>query len=129
MIRRLRIEASIYIATEQTGTINTARLEALSVELAQLRKENPDSIDIRLLQATIAEYIGKTDEVEAELKLAIEECEEPLRAEMQLVRYYHKTKRIAEAVSVCQIACERHPEVAGPWLPLSGLYMADADYG
>ena len=128
MIRLLRIEASIYIATEQTGTINTARLEALSVELAQLRKENPDSIDIRLLQATIAEYIGKPDEVEAELKLAIEECEEPLRAEMQLVRYYHKTKRIAEAVSVCQIACERHPEVAEPWLSLSGLYMADADY-
>ena len=128
IIRLLRIEASIYIAAEQTGTINTARLEALSVELAELRKENPDRIDIRLLQATIAEYLEKPDEVEAELKLAIEECAEPLRAEMQLVRHYYKAKRMAEAVSVCQTACERHPQVAEPWLSLSGLHVANTDY-
>ena len=128
IVRLLRIEASINIAVEQAGKTNTARLEALSVELAELRKTNPGRVDIRLLQAMIAGYLGKPQEVEAELKLAIEECEQPLRAEMQLVRHYSKTKRITEAVSICQIACERHPELAEPWLSLSGLHVTNADY-
>ena len=128
IIRLLRIEASINIAAEQTGTIDTARLEALSIELAQLREGNPDRVDIRLLQAMIAEYLEKPDEVEAELKLAIEECEEPLRAEMQLVKHYYKSKRIDEAVSVCQSACQRHPQVAEPWLSLSGFHVTNGDY-
>ena len=128
VIRLLRIETGIYAAAEQTYTINTTRLEALSVELAELRKENPDRVDIRILQAMIAEYLARPEEVEAELKLAIEECKEPLMAEMQLVRYYYRTKRMADAISVCRNACERHSEVAEPWLSLSGLYVANADY-
>jgi len=127
IIRLLRIEASINIAAEQTYTINTTRLEALSIELAELRKENPERVDIRLLQAMIAGYLEKPDEVEAELKLAIEECEEPLRAEMQLVRHYSRAKRMAEAIRVCQASCERHPKFAEPWLSLSSLHMANAD--
>jgi tetratricopeptide (TPR) repeat protein len=128
IVRLLRIEASIYIAAEHTYTVNTARLEALSVELAELRKENPDRVDIRILQAVIAEYLEKPQEAEAELKLAIEECTEPLRAEMQLVRHYSRAKKMAEAIGVCQAACERHSEVAEPWLSLSSLYAANANY-
>ncbi|MFH1882702.1 MAG: tetratricopeptide repeat protein, partial [Planctomycetota bacterium] len=128
IIRLLRIEASIYLAVEQSYTINTARLEGLSTELAELRKENPDRVDIRILQAIIAVYLEKPEEAERELKLAIEECKEPLRAEMQLVRHYYRTKRMTEAVSICKTACESHSEVAEPWLSLSGLYAADADY-
>jgi len=128
IIRLLRIEASIYLAAEQSYRINTARLEGLSAELAELRKENPDRVDIRILQAIIAVYLEKPDEAERELKLAIEECKEPLRAEMQLVRHYYRTKRMTEAVSICQISCERHSEVAEPWLSLSGLRVANADY-
>jgi tetratricopeptide (TPR) repeat protein len=128
VIKLLRIEASIYLAAEQQYRINTARLEELSAELAKLRKEHPDRVDIRILQAMIAMYLKHPDEAEKELKLAIEECKEPLRAEMQLARHYYRTKRISEAISVCQTACERHSEVAEPWLSLSGLYVANADY-
>ena len=128
IIRLLRIEASIFMAAGQVGKIDTTSLEALSIELAVLRKDNPDRIDIRLLQAKIADYLGKPGQVEAELKLAIEECEEPLIAEMQLVGHYYKTKRIEEALSVCQATCERHPTVAEPRLSLSGLHVANKDY-
>jgi len=128
IIKLLRIEASIYLAAEQDYTINTARLEGLSAELAELRKENPERVDIRILQAIIAVYLEKPDEAERELKLAIEKCKEPLRAEMQLVRHYYRTKRMTEAVSICKTACERHSEVAEPWLSLSGLHVANADY-
>jgi len=128
VIRLLRIEASIYLAAEQYYRINTARLEALSAELAELREKHPERVDIRILQAIIAVYLEQPDKAEKELKLAIEECQEPLRAEMQLVRHYYRTKRMADALSVCQISCERHPEVAEPWLSLSGLYVAKADY-
>ncbi len=128
VIRLLRIEASIYLATEQRYRINTPKLETLSTELAELRKKHPDRVDIRILQAIIAVYLEQADKAERELKLAIEECKEPLRAEMQLVRHYYRTKRMTEAISVCQIACERHSEVAEPWLSLSGLHVANADY-
>jgi len=123
----LRIEAGINIAAEQTK-VNTVELQALADELAQLRTENPDRVDIRILQAIIAVYLEQPEEAEKELKLAIEECEESLKAEMQLSRFYYRTKRIAEAISTCQAACENHSEVAEPWLSLSGLYVANKDY-
>ncbi len=128
IIKLLRIEASIYLVAERGYRINTARLEELSVELAELRKKHPDRVDIRILQAIIAVYLEQPDKAERELKLAIEECKEPLRAEMQLVRHYYRTKRMTEAVSICQISCELHSELAEPWLSLSGLHVANADY-
>ena len=124
----LRIEASTYLATKQGQGINTARLEELSAELAKLRQENPDQVDIRTLQSSIATYLGQPDKAEKELKIAIEQCKEPLSAEMQLVRHYQKTKRVVEAVAVCKAACERHSEFAEPWLLLSDLYVANTDY-
>jgi len=123
----LRIEAGINIAAEQTK-VNTVELQALADELAQLRKENPDRVDIRILQAIIAVYLEQPEEAEKELKLAIEECEESLRAEMQLARFYSRMKRMPEAVSICQTACKKHSDVAEPWLSLSGLHVANADY-
>ena len=116
------------MVAERGYRIDTARLEELSAELVELRKEHPDRVDIRILQAIIAVYLEQPDKAERELKLAIEECKEPLRAEMQLVRHYYRTKRMTEAVSICQISCERHSEVAEPWLSLSGLHVANADY-
>jgi len=127
IIRLLRIEASIYLAAEQGYRIDMAKLKKLSNELADLRKENPDRIDVRILQAIIAIYRDQPDVAEKELKLAIKECTEPLRAEMQLVRHYYRTKKMDEALDVCKTACKRHPEVAEPWLSLSGLYVAGAD--
>lgn len=128
VLRLLRIEASIYVAAEQRQ-VDTARLRDLSSELAALRVDHPDRVDIRILQAIIAVYLEQPEKTESELKLAIEECQEPLRAEMQLVRHYYRTKRMTEAISVCQAACERHPELAEPWLSLSGLYVASRDNG
>jgi len=128
IIRLLRIEASIYLAAEQSYTVNKKQLDKLSAELATLRQEHPERVDIRILQAIIAVYLEQPEVAERELKLAIEQCSEPLRAEMQLVRHYYRTKRPDEAMQVCKAACERHPTVAEPWLSLSGLYVARGDY-
>ena len=128
VIRLLRIESSIHLATGQPDKVNTTRLASLSAELRELRKDHPERVDIRILQAMIAVYLEQDETAEKELKLAIVECEEPLRAEMQLVRHYYRTKRIKEAISLCQAACKRHSEVAEPWLSQSGLHVAGADY-
>ena len=130
VLKLLRIEASINI-TAQQQEITTAKRQALADEaneLAQLRKEHSDSVDIRILQAIIAMYLEEPDKAKRELKMAIEECEEPLRAEMQLVRHNYRTKRMPEAINVCKTACKRHSEVAEPWLTLSSLYVANKDY-
>ena len=124
VIQLIRIEASIYRAVERRRGINKERLTALAKELVTLRAEHPDRVDIRILQAIIAIYREQPDVAEKELKLAIKECSEPLRAEMQLVRHYYRTKRIPEAIKVGREACKRHPEVAEPWLALSGLHVA-----
>jgi tetratricopeptide (TPR) repeat protein len=123
----LRIEASLSLAVGQPGP-NAGGLEQLSAELAQLRQEHPDRADIRTLQAVIAESLKQPERAEAELKLAINECKEPLRAQMQLVNHYYRAKRLPEAVSCCETARKEHPEAAEPWLTLSDLYAADADY-
>ncbi len=127
VIRLLRIEASVYVVAEGEE-VDEEKLKSLAAELSSLRKEHPERVDIRILQAMVAINRNLQDEAEKELKLAIEECDEPLRAEMQLVRLYYRTDRMAEAVKVCLDACKRHPEVAEPWLSLSGLRVASADY-
>jgi len=113
VIKLLRIEASIHLSAERTYTVDATKLDALSNELADLREKHPDRVDIRILQAIIATYLEQPEKAEAELKLAIEECQEPLRAEMQLVRHYFRNKRMTEAMSVCKAACERHRPSCG----------------
>jgi len=128
ILQLLRIEASVYLETERGRGTNTARLEEYSAELAGLREEYPDRVDIRLLQAIIADYFERPEEAESELKLAIEECRDPLRAEMELTRHYYRLKRMSDAISTSQRACIRHPEVSEPWLSLAGLHAANNDY-
>ncbi|MBW7992575.1 MAG: tetratricopeptide repeat protein, partial [Planctomycetes bacterium] len=127
VLKLLRIEASINIVAEHSK-INEGKLLSLAEELTRLRMEHPDRIDIRILQAIIAEYLNRPEEAEKELKLAIEECEKPLRAEIQLVRFYIRAKRMPDAVNTCQTACERNPELAEPWLSMMSLYITKADY-
>ena len=125
VIKLLRIEASIYLAAERRYRIDKARLGALSEELAGLRVKHPDRVDIRILQAIIAIYQERPAVAEKELKLAIKECEEPLRAEMQLVRHYFRTKQLPKALEACRTSCDRHKKMAEPWLALSGLLAAE----
>jgi len=131
IITLLRIQASINIVAEQQEEEATAIRQALSNEVNELekfREEHPDNVNIRILQANIAIALKEPDKAERELKMAIEQCEEPLRAEMQLVRFYYRTKRMPEAINVCKTACTRHSEVAEPWLSLSSIYVANKDY-
>jgi tetratricopeptide (TPR) repeat protein len=124
----LRIEADVHLAVEQSGSIDQTKLEKLSAELQELRQTQPDNVNIRTLQAVIAINLKQSDRAERELKLAIEECNEPLNAEMQLASYYYQAKRFTEAISLCKAACKRHPDVAESWLCLSELYAAQQDY-
>ncbi len=128
MVRLLRLEASVYVAAEQQEKPTAASFSKLLEELAQLRADHPDQVDIRILQAIVADYLEQSEKAEAELKLAIEECKEPLRAEMQLVAHHYRAKQMDQAISVCQAACERHAEVAEPWLSLASLHAAKDDY-
>ena len=124
VLNMLRIEASINISAKDTEN-NTQNLQPLADELVKLRTEHPDRVDIRILQAIVAVQLEDPNTAEKELKLAIEECAEPLRAEIQLVRFYRRNKRMDEAISTCKVACERNPEVAEPWLTLSNLHVAN----
>lgn len=139
-LRLLRIEAGIYVAAEQEQSLDMARLAELNRELVELRKDeaNAKRVDIRILQAIIGIYMAqaqteleareqKLAQVEEGLKQAIVECDEPLRAEMQLVRLYFQTKQMAKAIEECKAACDRHPEVAEPWLSLAGLEVSNGD--
>jgi len=124
----LRIEGGIAVSAQQGGAIDAARLDVLSEDLSQLRQEYPDRVDIRILQANIAQLRQQPDRVESELKLAIQECNEPLPAELRLAGHYAGNQRITDAVAVSQSACQSHPEATEPWLFLANLHVANADY-
>jgi predicted Zn-dependent protease len=128
VLKLLRIEANVHVVADQNPQASAAKLKDLSEELAGLRKTYPDRVDIRILQAVIMSSMGQSDQAEQELKQAIAECKEPLRAEMQLVKNYYKSKRMAEAIDTCKAACERHAALAEPWLTLASLCIARSDY-
>jgi tetratricopeptide (TPR) repeat protein len=126
--RLLRIGASINLAAEQDQNVNKTKLAELSTELVKLRQEYPGNVDIRLYQSAIASFLKQPEKAESELKIAIQECEKPLRAELQLAELYNRTERRPEAIDVCKNACERHSEAAEPWLSLADLYVANVDH-
>ncbi|MHC4702743.1 MAG: tetratricopeptide repeat protein, partial [Planctomycetota bacterium] len=137
-LKLLRLEASINVVSHQTVPDEVEQQMALAakreqlaekaLELSRLREDYPKRVDIPILQAIIANQLGRHEEAEHILKQAIEDCDEKLRAEMQLVRHYYRMERMTEAISCCNAACARHPEVSEPWLSLSGLHSADGDY-
>ena len=131
ILKLLRIQASINIVAEQQEEVTTAIRQALVKEveeLEKLREKHPDNVDIRILQADIANVLKDPNTAESELNEAIEQCEESLRAEMRLAMHYYRTGRIPDAINVCETACGRHSEVAEPWLSLSSIYVANKDY-
>jgi tetratricopeptide (TPR) repeat protein len=128
VLKILRIGAAINLAAQQRDPARTEEFERLSAELADLRRAEPEQVNVRILQSVIADSLGRPEDAEKELRQAIAECREPLRAEMQLAGHYARAKRLQEAIGVCVPACRQHGAVAEPWLALSDLYVANADY-
>lgn len=126
LLKLLHVGAGISSMVSQ-GRIEPEQVNSFSSVLTELRQEHPSRVDIRLFQAILANLLDRPEEAERELRLAIEECEETLRAEMQLVRHYHANERRDEALRVCETACERHPDVAAVWMALADLHLAGGD--
>ncbi len=127
-LKILRLGATISQAVGQRQRGDAASLKALSAELDGLRQAHPQRVDIRIYQAIIAASLNQPQEAERELKQAIQECAEPLRAEMQLMRYYVNAGRVDEALRVCEASCARHKDIPEPWFLLSDLHMMKQDY-
>ncbi len=128
VLKLLRLGAGTNLAVGQGDHAHTEQIATLSAELADLRQAYPDQVDIRILQAVIADYLGWPEEAERELKLAMEQCTEPLKARTQLAGHYLRAKRVDEAIGVCEAACKNHGELAEPWMALADVHAADADY-
>lgn len=124
----LRIEAGIHMAARRSAEERTERLQELSAELAALRRAQPDQVEIRILQAGVAEALDQPQHAENELKMAIAECKQPLRARMQLADFYLRAKRMKEAADVGQAACRSHGTVGEPWLLLADVHTTQGDY-
>ena len=127
-IRLLRIEASINLAIQQEDTGRRTSLDNETKELAQLRIDNPKNTDIRILQAMTSLYLNDPNAAEKDLKLAIEDTNEPLKAEMQLCNLYSQTLPLPQAISYCRTVCDHYPEKTEAWLYLSNLYNSNKEY-
>ena len=123
-----RIGAGISKAIGPRGVSDASSLKALAEELGSLRKQYPERVGIRVYLSIIAEALGQPEAAEQELKQAIAECSDPLRAETQLIRRYVKAQRLDEAVAVCEASCARQKDVAEPWLMLADLHAMKQDY-
>lgn len=115
----LRIEASIYLASGQSGDAGKAALEALAAELAGLRERLPDRMDVRLLQADVAVQQGQMEMAETMLKQAPQRPEEQLLVDVRLVRIYARQQQVDKALEVCRAACERYGQRGASWQSLA----------
>ena len=128
LVKLLRLGASLNLIIAQDDDTNPSQIEKLAAELAGLRQEHPEEVTVRVLQAIVAGHLGQTDEAEAYLKQAIEQCPDPLKAEMQLANYYLSSQRTAEASDLLEAACKRHPEATAPRLSLVDVYVGRGDF-
>jgi len=127
-LKLLRIGAELSRSLGLGQAANTSNLKALSQELAGLRQQYPDRVGIRIFQSIIAGALDQPQVAEQELKQAIAECKEPLRAEIQLIRHYVSAGRLDDALGVCEASCARQKDIPEPWLILSDLRVMKQDY-
>ncbi|MCH7871423.1 MAG: tetratricopeptide repeat protein, partial [Planctomycetes bacterium] len=113
-LRLLRMQATVRFETTRSQPATNEALDGLEATMLELRKDRPRDVEVRQLQAVIAIYRERYDDAEKELKLAIEECDETLPAELQLARLHLRQARLDEAIAVCRNACELHPNQAQP---------------
>ncbi len=121
----LRIEASLHTEPDNPGA--QARLREVSDELVALRKVHPCSGKIHILQASLAEQAGRSEEAIRELRLAIESCGHELPVALALVSSLQRAGQLEEAVAVCRTAIENHPDSVRPRLVLADLRVAGGD--
>jgi cellulose synthase operon protein C len=124
----LRAGAEINLSVTQGPDMNVNRLQRLSDELSELRRLYPQQVEIRILQAAIANARGAPQEAEEALKQAIEECQTPIEAELQLAKHYQYTRRLPEAITLGREICQRYPDRVQGWVALSTLYDANQDH-
>lgn len=124
----LRIGIGISRITRLGGSPDVPNLKTLSAQLDELRRQHPDRVGIRILQSVVAASLGLPERAEQELKQAIEECSEPLRAQMLLIRHYVGAGRMDDAMAICEAACKCYQDTAEPWLALADLHWMNGDY-
>ncbi len=120
----LRLEAQIQEATDDPEPQRQTKLEAITDELAALHDKHPKQVDIRLLQAAAAQVQGQPDKAIAELRSAIDECDQTLKASLQLARYLLSLGRPDEAIGAAEAACKRHADQVAPWRLLARLQQS-----
>ncbi|MDI6447858.1 tetratricopeptide repeat protein [Anaerobaca lacustris] len=138
-MKLLRMEANVQMATAQGESPDMSRLLEIEKESSELRRsgQNAKRADLRVLAAMIGVHLAQAEsdpetkarklaEVEAGLKQAVEQSDQPLRAEMQLVRFYSQTRQREQAVARARAICSQRPVLAEPWMLLAGL---EADSG
>ncbi len=83
-------------------------------QLAELATQFPKRTDIRIMQAAV-----EPDRAIAILSAAIEECDRPVEAYIQLARIHGSDERMDEAVTLLEEAVTRITDAPGLWIALS----------
>ncbi len=126
--RIVRLGAEMNMALDPETGVNREKLNAIRAELIDLQTQHPKEVDVRILRGTVAYHLDMPQETEKILKEAVDACEEPLRAELQLVEHYRRTERVEEAIRYARTVCDRHGESRSPWRVLATLLLAQEDY-
>jgi len=121
-LKLMSLEAAIHLAHRRG---DAAELQALQQELAGLQQAHPELVQVRLVQALLAALQEQHAEAEAILKQAVDQCDNPLPAYLQLAQLYRDNKQPDKALRTCQAACQAYPQWPSPWLTLAELLQAD----
>ena len=115
----VRLEAGLRKAAQHG---DSAALRQLAADAEELCQTQPANVETHLLKASIALAQSEFEAVENALRAAIEVAQEPLPAELMLVRLYVRDQRHEEALRICEAACAREPNATSIWLARSEIH-------
>lgn len=124
----VRLLVEIQKLSQQPETERIDGLQRVSKDLDGWVEIYPERADLRILQANLALQQGNQDQAEQILKGAIAECDSPLDAEMRLIGLYLQTNCMVQAIQVSRTACERHADLAAPWIAQAVCFQCNREY-
>lgn len=104
-----------------------AQINDVAEHLQKLRTVKPKSVEVRILQAQVANKRQGVDAAIKELQLAEKECTETMPATMELVRLQQLSGRKEAALQTARAAVDQDRKLVQPWLALAALQELNGD--
>ncbi|NLF32650.1 MAG: tetratricopeptide repeat protein [Planctomycetes bacterium] len=122
-VRALRVRCRLAAMRPAYGPVSAQEVQALQVELDELREAWPERVDVKVLQADLLVLTGRRDQAERVLREAVASGDPLGIARRSLIERLRQAGRLEDAILEATFLCGQAGDQAETWTQLAELHL------